>query len=216
MGEQNLGISFLNLSHPGCPAVFNSCGSPAAVFPIPRPERPSSPGVSLVSCLALGHKLLTSGQRLLCPVPSSPADSLLLTVQNLQVFPFYIMVRFCHHVLQRNQSLITRCGSPLVESQGPLSVLLSPNWFLEKEGEERRTFAALGCSWFSFLPAACLWAGDPIGSVFPSSGPGAIGPLNKGERLTFFTLLGPSLVPSLFSQASLWCSWKKKLKADTG
>lgn len=129
---------------------------------------------------------------------------------------FLIMVRFCHHVLQRNQSLIARFGSPLVESQRPLSVFLPPNWFLEREGEERRTFAALDSSWFSFLPAVCPWADDPVGSVFPSSGPAAVGPLNKGERLAFFTLLGPSLVPSLFSQASLWCSWKKKLKADTG
>lgn len=169
VGEQNLGISFLNLSHPGRPAVFNSSGSPASVFPVPRPEGLSSPGVSVVLCPALCHRHLASGQRLLCPVPPSPADPLLLTVQNLQGASFLHYGQVLSSCSAR-ESVTTRCGSPLVESQGPLSVLLSPNWFLEGEGEERRIFSALGSSRFSSLPAACPWASDPRQLSFPVFG----------------------------------------------
>lgn len=161
-----MGVSFLNLSQPRLPAVFNSQGSPASVFCVP--------GVPVVSCPTLCPSHLASGQRLqrqdlLCPDPFFPADPLLFTVQNLRVSVFYIMHRFCHHVLQGNRSLITRCGHLLVESQGPLRVLLSSNWFLEGEEEERTTFSTLDSSWFSSLLPACPRAGDPI-TQFPIFG----------------------------------------------
>lgn len=107
--------------------------------------------------------------RLALSRPFFPADPLLFTVQNLRVLVFYIMRRFCHHVLQGNRSLITRCGHLLVESQGPLRVLLSSNWFLEGEEEERTTFSTLDSSWFSSLLPACPRAGDPI-TQFPIFG----------------------------------------------
>lgn len=120
--EQNLGLSLLDLSHPGCPAVFNCYGSPASVFPVLRARETKLPPSPRGLCCLVPHAVPPApspSQRLLCPVPScpSPADPLLLTVQKLQVFSFNIMVRFCYPILQGNQSLIARCGSPLVESQ---------------------------------------------------------------------------------------------------
>lgn len=55
---------------------------------------------------------------------------------------------FCEGAIQQ----IARSGSPLVELWGDLSDFLSPNWFLEREGEARRTSPALGSSQFSHLP----------------------------------------------------------------
>lgn len=185
MREQNLGLSFLDLSHPGCPAVFNCYGSPASVFPIPRPERPSS------RCL-VPHAVPPApspSQRLLCPVPSSPspADPLLLTaeVQKLQVFSFNIMIRFCYPILQGNQSLVARCGSPLVESQGPLSVPLSPNQFLEGEGKRGELLQRWVPSGSLPYQLRVLGPVTPVGSVFLPLEPGAIGAPDKGPKVYF-------------------------------
>ncbi|XP_042835626.1 uncharacterized protein LOC122236933 [Panthera tigris] len=109
-------------------------------------------------------------KNLLCPAPSSPEDPLLFTVQNLQVFAFGITLRFYHRAREGNHSVVTRRGRPLLASQGPSSVFLSPSWFLAGEGEERRTFSALGSSWFSSSLATCPWAGGPPQLSFPIFG----------------------------------------------
>ncbi|XP_053746084.1 uncharacterized protein LOC109253375 [Panthera pardus] len=149
----------------------------------PFPGRDPSPGNhNRVPLASLSSRVLHSANRtepqagscedknLLCPAPSSPEDPLLFTVQNLQVFAFGITLRFYHRAREGNHSVVTRRGRPLLASQGPSSVLLSPSWFLAGEGEERRTFSALGSSWFSSSLATCPWAGGPPQLSFPIFG----------------------------------------------